>query len=132
MKFIIRILISTLAVLLTCYILPDRMVKVDGFLTALIVAAALAFLNTVIKPILIVLTIPITFLTLGLFLLAINAGMVLLADKFIDGFAVGGFWSALLFSVLLSIITSVFEGIRKRDEQGTQRPDGFNNFNRYN
>jgi putative membrane protein len=132
MKFIIRILISTLAVLLTCYILPDRMVKVEGFLTALIVAAALAFFNNVIKPILIVLTIPITFLTLGLFLLAINAGMVLLADKFIDGFTVGGFWSALLFSLLLSIITGVFEGIRKRDEQGGQRPNGFNNFNRYN
>lgn len=129
MKFIIRILISTLAVLLTCYILPDRMVHVDGFTTALIVAAALAFLNSVIKPILIVLTIPITFITLGLFLLVINAGMVMLADKFIDGFGVGGFWSALLFSLLLSIITGVFEGIRRRDEQ---RADGTNNFNRFN
>jgi putative membrane protein len=132
MKFVIRILISTLAVLITCYILPDRMVKVDGFVTALIVAAALAFLNAVVKPILIVLTIPITMITLGLFLLAINAGMILLADRFIDGFYVGGFWSALLFSILLSVVTSVFEGIRRRDEQRGNRPDGFNNFNRFN
>lgn len=132
MKFVIRILISTLAVLITCYILPDRMVKVDGFVTALIVAAALAFLNAVVKPILIVLTIPITMITLGLFLLAINAGMILLADRFIDGFFVGGFWSALLFSILLSVVTSVFEGIRRRDEQRDNRPDGFNNFNRFN
>lgn len=126
MTFLIRILISTLAVLLTCYILPDRMVHVDGFMTALLVAAALAFLNTVLRPLLILLTIPVTVFTLGLFLLVINACVVLIADHFIDGFTVGGFWPALLFSILLSIITSVFEGIRRRDEQSRDHDQRFN------
>lgn len=107
-----RILISTAAVLLTGWILPDKWVHVDSILTALIVAIVLAFLNQVVKPILIILTIPVTFATLGLFLLAINAGVILVADYFIDGFTVGGFWSALGFSIVLSIINSLLGGNR--------------------
>lgn len=108
MKFIIRILISTLAVLATAYLLPERMVHVDGFKSALILAVALAFLNSFVKPILVILTVPVTVLSLGLFLLVINAGIILLADYFIDGFQVHGFWAALIFSVVLSIINSLF------------------------
>ncbi|GAB4136299.1 MAG: phage holin family protein [Bacteroidia bacterium] len=116
MNFIIRIIISTLAVLLTSYLLPKTMVAVDGFVDALIVAVVLAFLNAVVKPVMVFLTIPATMFTFGLFLLVINAFIIIIADYFIDGFKVYGFWSALLFSVILSLVNSIFEGIRRRDE----------------
>lgn len=116
MNFIVRILISTLAVLATSYLLPERMVHVDGFTTAIIVAIVLAFLNSVVKPIFILLTIPVTLVSLGLFLLVINAVIILLADYFIDGFQVHGFWAALIFSIVLTIINSIFNAIKKRDE----------------
>ena len=109
MNFIIQLLISSLAVLVTSYILPG--VKVDSFFTALVVAAVLAFLNTVVKPLMILLTIPITILSLGLFLVVINALMIMFAAKIVDGFEVQGFWWALLFSIILTITTSVFESI---------------------
>jgi putative membrane protein len=117
MNFIIRIVISTLAVLVASYLLPDSMVHVDGFTSALIVAVVLAFLNAVVKPIMVILTIPATVFTFGLFLLAINAFLIMMADYFVDGFVVYGFWSALLFSFVLSIANAIFEAIRKRDEQ---------------
>ena len=119
MKFIVQILISTLAILVTAWLLN---VKVDNLATAVIVAAVLAFLNSVIKPVLIILSIPITFVTLGLFLLVINALMIMLADKLIDGFTVGGFWKSLVFSIVLWLITSVFEGLsKKHDNKPPQR-----------
>jgi putative membrane protein len=113
MNFLIRILISTAAVMLTGWILPDSWVHVDNIFTALIVAVVLAFLNQVVKPILTILTLPITFVTLGLFLVVINAGIIMLADYFIEGFKVGGFWSALGFSIVLSIFNSLLGGNRK-------------------
>jgi putative membrane protein len=112
MNFIMRILISTAAVLLTGWIMPDDWVQVDGIVAALIVAVVLAFLNQVVKPILIILTIPVTFATLGLFLLAINAGVIMIADYFVEGFRVGGFWSALGFSIVLSIVNALLGGNR--------------------
>ncbi|CAN5378317.1 phage holin family protein [soil metagenome] len=121
MNFIVRILISTLAVLATSYLLPHSMVYVDGFTTAIIVALVLAFLNSVVKPIFIILTIPATVISLGLFLLVINAVIVLLADYFVDGFKVHGFWSALIFSIVLTIINSIFNAMKKRDEQNQER-----------
>ncbi|MDP1746040.1 MAG: phage holin family protein [Bacteroidota bacterium] len=116
MKFIIQLVISTLAVLISAYLLPGVEIVDNSFFTALIVAAVLAFLNAVVKPIMIILTIPITFLTLGLFLLVINALMILLAAKLVDDFRVDGFWWALLFSFILSIVTSILESVKKRDE----------------
>lgn len=121
MKFIVRTIISTLAVLLTAYILPKSMVRVDDFQTALIVALVLSFLNAVVKPLMIILTIPATIFTLGLFLLVINAVIIMIADHFVDHFKVGGFWSALVFSIILSVINGVFQGIQKKDEQDNQR-----------
>ncbi|MBI3510081.1 MAG: phage holin family protein [Bacteroidetes bacterium] len=117
MNFIIKVIISTLAVLVTSYLLPKTMVHVDGFVTALIVAIVLAFLNAIVKPIMILLTIPATIFSLGLFLLVINAVIILIADYFIDGFKVYGFWSALIFSIVLTIVNSIFEAIRRNDEQ---------------
>jgi putative membrane protein len=119
MKFIIQLVISTLAVLISAYFLsPHISIDNNSFITALVVAAVLAFLNTVLKPIMIVLTIPITIFSFGLFLLAINAFMIMLASKIVTGFHVTGFWWALLFSFILSIVTSILESVKKRDERG--------------
>jgi putative membrane protein len=116
MTFIIRLIISTLAVLITSYLLPGVSIEGNNFFTALTVAAVLSFLNAIVKPVMVILTIPITVLTLGFFLLVINALMILLTAKLVNGFLVDGFWSALLFSLILSIVTSIMEGIKKRDE----------------
>jgi putative membrane protein len=117
MKFLIQLVISTLAVLISTYLLsPHISIDNNSFLTALVVAAVLAFLNTVVKPIMIVLTIPVTIFSFGLFLLVINALMIILAGKIVTGFHVQGFWWALLFSFILSLTTSLLDGIKKRDE----------------
>lgn len=124
MKILIRLIISTIAVLLTDLLLPGvslgDMSQTNGLLTALLVAAVLGLLNALLKPILIILTLPVTVLTLGLFLLVINAVIVLLAAKLVDGFHVDSFWWALGFSLLLSMITSVlsaFDGGSKQREE---------------
>lgn len=116
MRFIIKILISGLAVLLGAYLLPG--VHVSNFSIALLVAFVLAFLNTLVKPVLVILTIPITILTLGLFLLVINAIIILFADGLISGFVVDGFWWALLFSLVLSFLTWLAERIAAGSERG--------------
>lgn len=105
MNFLVRLLISTVAVIVSAYILPG--VAVDSFMTAIIVAIILSLLNVIVKPILIVLTIPITIFTLGLFLLVINALIILLADSLISGFEVDGFLYALIFSIVLSIVNAL-------------------------
>ncbi|AHM58954.1 membrane protein [Flammeovirgaceae bacterium 311] len=107
MNTILRILIIGGLVLLLSYFLPG--VAVSSFLTALLVAAVLALLNALLRPILVILTIPITILTLGLFLLVINALMVLLVDALVPGFEVAGFLQALIFSILLSLLTWVLD-----------------------
>lgn len=109
MRFIFKLLYSAIAVLAIAWILPG--VTVDNITVALIVAAVLAFLNAFLKPLLILFTIPLTILTLGLFLLVINAAIILFTDYLIDGFYVSGFFWALLFSLLLSLATSLWEGL---------------------
>jgi putative membrane protein len=110
MRLILNILIVGVVVLLLAYYLPGA--HVSSFLTALLVAAVLALLNALLRPLLVLLTIPITILTLGLFLLVINALMVLLADALIPGFEVDGFFWAFIFSVLLSFITWLLDSLR--------------------
>lgn len=82
-------------------------VHVAGFMTSVIVAVVLGLLNIFIKPIIVLFTLPVTILTLGLFLLVINALMILLCTKIVGGFSVDSFWTALLFSILLSIAQSL-------------------------
>lgn len=115
MNGIVRFLLSGLAVLLTAYLLPGVTVKHYGY--ALLVAAVLSFANAIVKPILIVLTIPITIFTLGLFLLVINAIIILLVDYFVPGFEVDGFWWALAFSLILSVFNSMFTEMSKSRRQ---------------
>jgi len=116
MKFLMRIAVSAIIAFGLSRILKG--VHVDDFWTAIVLAIVLAILNGIIRPILVLLTLPITILTLGLFLLVINAGIILLAAKFVDGFTVDGFWWALLFSLLLSIVTSVLY----QEEKGESSP----------
>jgi len=110
-SFLIRLLITALAIILTSYLLPG--VHVESFLSAIILSLLMALLNVTLKPILVIITIPVTFLTLGLFLLVINALMVLLADAILPGFIVDGFWWAVAFSIVLWIINSILRGIVK-------------------
>ncbi|MFH1005844.1 MAG: phage holin family protein [Bacteroidota bacterium] len=114
MNFIINLIITTLAVLITAYILPG--VYVDTFFTGVIVAVVLGILNTIVKPLMILLSFPIVIFSFGLFLLVINVLLILLADKLIDGFEVNGLWCALWFSIVMWIVQGIFNTIKKRDE----------------
>lgn len=110
MAFIINWLVSTLAVIISAYLLPG--VSVSGFFAALVTALVLGFVNAVIRPILLVLTLPLTVLTLGLFALVINALLVMLTSAIVPGFDVRNFWWALLFGVVLSLINLALSGIK--------------------
>jgi putative membrane protein len=110
MNFVIKILLSAFGVVITAYLLPG--VQVADFYVAIILALVFGILNFTVKPILIVITIPLTVFTLGLFLLVINALIILIADSIVPGFSVDNFWWALLFSVILSIINSLLNDLR--------------------
>ncbi|WEK36786.1 MAG: phage holin family protein [Candidatus Pseudobacter hemicellulosilyticus] len=105
MRFVMRIIVTSIIAFGLSYLLSG--VHIDTFWTAILLAIVLAVLNAIVKPILVFLTLPITLVTFGLFLLVINAGMILLAAKVVNGFTVDGFWWALLFGLLLSIVTSI-------------------------
>lgn len=117
MKFLIKTLILTLAVLVSAWLLPGVHIAEDSFLTGVWVALLIALFNAFLRPLLILLTLPATIFTFGLFLLVINAVIILLVDHFIDGFSVDGFWWALLFSLVLSIVHSFFGKIDKKDKR---------------
>ena len=119
MKFLIKTLILTLAVMLTAWLLPG--VEVKDLLTGIWVALLIALFNAFLRPLLIFLTLPATLITFGLFLFVINAFIILLVDHFIDGFNVGGFWRALVFSIVLSFINSLFSKDDKRDQETQYR-----------
>lgn len=107
MNFLLKMIVTAFAVVIGSYLLPG--VAVADFLTAIIVAFVLGILNALLKPILVILTIPVTVLTLGLFLLVINAFIIQLSAYFVRGFDVASFWYALLFSIILSLITWILE-----------------------
>ncbi len=111
MKVILRILLTALAVVVLAYFLPG--VHVTSPSSAIIVAVVLALLRFIVKPILVIFTLPLTIMTLGLFLLVINALIIMLADYLVSGFAVTGFWIALLFSLLLSFFQSILYSFLK-------------------
>ncbi len=115
MNLIIKLLLNAIAVFVLAEVLNG--VYVDNYVTSLIVAAVLSVLNILVKPILIILTLPVTIMTLGLFLFVINAIIILLADRLIDGFAVDGIWTAILFSVLLCILQSLLHSFFKKDKK---------------
>jgi putative membrane protein len=112
MGFLLRLFFTWLAVIIASYILPG--IHINNYITALIVAAVLALLDSFVKPILIILTIPITIVTLGFFLLVINAVIVLIDAYFVKGFKVDNFWWALLFSLIVSVIVAMLQGLDKK------------------
>ena len=105
MKLLFRILITAILVLVIAKIMKG--VIVDEFTTALTVAIVLGLLNFFVKPILVLFTLPVTIFTLGLFLLVINAVMIILCDHFVEGFQGSSFWTAMLFSIILSLSQSL-------------------------
>src|SRR3989344_1741847 len=107
---LINLLVSSLAVFITAYLLPG--VLLDSFWDAVLVAILLGVVNMFIKPILILLTLPATILTLGLFTFVINALMILLVDSLVAGFSVANFWWALLFSLVISIVSSFLRSLK--------------------
>lgn len=108
-RFFIRTIATSLAVLLAAWLLIG--VQINNTMTALIVALALGLLNTFVKPLLVLLTIPITLLTLGLFLLVINVLIVLFVDDLVAGFSVSSWPVALIFSFIVSFTASIIEGL---------------------
>lgn len=111
--YFLKIIISSFAVLITAWILPGVKIGDPIYINSLLIAFVLSFLNTFLKPILVILTIKVTIYTMGLFLLVINALIILLAGKFIDGFEVDGFLPAIAFSIILSIVTAILDAIGK-------------------
>ena len=105
MKTIIRLLITAVLVLIISKYMDG--VSIENITSAIIVAVVLAILNAIVKPILVFLTFPITIVTLGLFLLAINSAIIMICDHFVDGFKVDGFLTALIFSIILSISQTI-------------------------
>lgn len=111
MNALIHLLINGIAVFVAPYLLPG--VKVDNFTTAFIVAVLLAVINTLIKPIILLLTLPINILSLGLFTFVINGLLVLLISNLVKGFTVENLWWAILFSLVVSIVSAVLHSLTK-------------------
>jgi len=105
---IISWIINAIAIYLTAMLLPG--VSISGFVAALILSIVLGLINALLKPLILLLTLPVNILTLGLFTLVINTFLIMLADNLVDGFTVNGFWWALLFSLVLSAINSLLQG----------------------
>lgn len=109
MYLLLRWLISALSLILVTYIVPG--IKVQSFYTALIAALVLGLVNSLIRPVLLLLTLPVNILTLGLFTLVINALLFWLAATIVKGFGVDGFWPAFWGAIVMSIVSWVLSGI---------------------
>jgi len=109
MVLIIKWLLMATSVMIAAYLIPG--VTINSFFSALFVALFLGIINILIRPVLILITLPINILTLGLFTFVINAILVLLASSVIKGFEVGGFWTAMFFSIVLSIVNYILNGL---------------------
>jgi len=108
MRIIINIILTALAVAVADYVIPG--VSLDNFWTAVVTVVVMGVINALIKPIVVILTLPINILTLGLFSLVINAALILLAAAIVPGFDVSGFWAAMLFSVIVSLLKMALSG----------------------
>ena len=115
MGFILKVLVTALAVFVADHFLDGVHIN-DDAKTIIIVALVLALLNTFVKPILIMLTIPVTIITLGLFLLIINALIVKWAAYLVTGFTVDGWWPAILFSLIVSLVSALLNGLARQKD----------------
>jgi|SRR3954447_3502719 putative membrane protein len=119
MQFLGKILVTAVAALIVSYLLPG--VTINNSVTAIILAVVLALLNGFVKPILVLLTIPFTIVTLGLFLLVINIVIIKWASEIVRGFSVRDWWSALLFSLLLSLVTALIDSLIGANKKQSDR-----------
>lgn len=113
MRLIINILVTAVAVYVIAKLLSPH-VSIDNLTTAIIFALVLGVLNFFVKPLITLLTLPLTIITLGLFLIVINVIIIMLADKFVDGISIAGFLWALIFGLLLSIVSTVLNKLEKK------------------
>ena len=120
MRLILIWCCNALALLTVAYLLPG--VRVDGFQSALVAALALGLINTLIRPVLILLTMPVTVLSLGLFILIINGLLFWLAGSVLRGFEVSGFWVAVMGATLYSIISYVLSLLIPRNTKNQEPP----------
>lgn len=115
MQFLIRLLITAAVAYGLSMILTPH-IQIDSYSTALIFSLILAFLNAILKPILIILTLPITIFTLGIFLLVINVLIILLAGRMVNGIHIDGFLWAFIFGILLSVLSSALSKLEKKNQ----------------
>lgn len=114
MNILVRILLNGAFVYITSYLLSG--VEVNDFWVAILVGLVLGIINVTIKPLITLLTLPFTILTLGLFLLVINAAMVMLTHAIVPGFFVAGWWSALFFSIIMSLLNLIVADLKKKPD----------------
>lgn len=105
MKFLADLLIRAFVLLITTYVVPGFHIK--SYWTAILVALVLGLLNALVKPILVILTLPVTILTLGLFVFVINAFLLMIASVFIDGFKVDSFVTAIIASIVITVVSTI-------------------------
>lgn len=109
MGFLLRVIVNALAIMLAASIVPG--IRVDGLVAALVGGLLLGLVNAIVRPVLIILTLPITLVTLGLFLLVLNGFCFWLVASIVKGFYVGGFWSACLGALIVSIVSWVMTAL---------------------
>ena len=102
MSLIINWVIAAVVIMVSAYLLPG--VMVEGIVAALVLAVVLGAINAFVKPLLVILTLPVTIITLGLFIFVIDAALILLAAEVVPGFSVDSFWWALIFAIVMSIV----------------------------
>lgn len=120
MRIIFNWIIQAIAIIIAAYLLPG--VGIATFWTALILAVVLGAINTFIKPIIVLLTLPLTIVTMGVFVLILNAFLIMLASVVVPGFSVTGFWSALLFAIVLSVVSAVLHKFGNGSVGGKESP----------
>ncbi len=109
---LVGLLVRTIAIAITAYLVPG--VVITDWVAAVVAAVVLGILNLVVRPLLLILTIPVNIMTLGLFTLVINTAMILLATKIVPGFKVDSFWTAFIFSLVLSLVSWFLESLGKK------------------
>jgi putative membrane protein len=120
-RTLLQVLSTALTLIIGDYLMDS--VRFDQPWVAIITALVLALLNTFLKPLLVLLTIPATVLTLGLFLLVINAAMLMIADQIVDGFMIDSFWSAVLLSIFISLVNGLLGGNVRVERSRIDRDD---------
>jgi putative membrane protein len=109
MRFLARLLLNGLAIVIAAYLIPG--LQVAGLGSALIAGAILGFVNALVRPVLLILTLPLTLITLGLFIFVINAICLALTAALVPGFSISGFWAALFGALLVSIVSWILNGV---------------------